>query len=386
LFAWFIVSEITTGFVSFLTFLLLNLNPYLLDYFSVARGYGMAAAFTVASAWFIFKICNDRRKLNVYAALIFAALASLSNFTLLVYFISALILINLGWIGNRSSYTISQLAQNNKPTLIITLLLFIICYEPIRKLVKFNALDFGGNEGFWHDTVGSLINCTLYGQPYSNYGSAFLRCFIPAVFLFMISFACYGFYLKRMKFFSERSAIAILLLVLPITIIISNHFIIKSHFPTDRIGLFLIPLFFIAMIFAIENAFEYLKSKKLKVYIYCLLTLLFGIHTLLSINLTHTHNWKFDADTKIMLSDLEQTIQNENKKKIFLGISWPFESTINFYRTSKNYEWLQKVSRNKYESGEYDFYYLLNENKQFISAHNKKVMKYYPVSDNYLVK
>jgi uncharacterized membrane protein len=61
-------------------FLLLLLNPFLLDFFSIARGYGLSLSFLLASIYFTLNYFFDRNSLNVWKALVFAALAVLSNF------------------------------------------------------------------------------------------------------------------------------------------------------------------------------------------------------------------------------------------------------------------------------------------------------------------
>jgi hypothetical protein len=70
-------------------FLLFNLNPYVLDFFSLSRGYGLSLAFLMAALFFFFSFLDGTiegrpgqyRQLNL--SLTAAALAVLSNFSLL---------------------------------------------------------------------------------------------------------------------------------------------------------------------------------------------------------------------------------------------------------------------------------------------------------------
>jgi hypothetical protein len=75
-------------------FLLLNLNPYVLDFFSLCRGYGLSLAFLMAALFFFFSFLDGTiegrpgqyRRLNLSLAA--AALAVLSNFSLLNVYVS----------------------------------------------------------------------------------------------------------------------------------------------------------------------------------------------------------------------------------------------------------------------------------------------------------
>jgi hypothetical protein len=70
-------------------FILLSANPYVLDFFSLCRGYGLSLAFLVASLYFLFSFLEDAPRpepgsyRNLRYSLVAASLAVLSNFTLL---------------------------------------------------------------------------------------------------------------------------------------------------------------------------------------------------------------------------------------------------------------------------------------------------------------
>jgi hypothetical protein len=79
-------------------YLLLSLNPYALDFFSLCRGYGLSLAFLMASLFFFFSFLENaiENKPDRYRPLHFslaaAALAALCNFALLNAYISLAIL------------------------------------------------------------------------------------------------------------------------------------------------------------------------------------------------------------------------------------------------------------------------------------------------------
>ena len=147
IFTYLIVKKISNKPLMICGFILLNFNPYLLDFFSLARGYGMAVSLMTASVYYLMEFHSVNNNNKLVLTFVFACLAVLSNFSLLIYFASLIIIINLIWITSETKkITFRKLMKKNIPILVITLIMFIILYEPIRRIVKFGSLYFGGDE------------------------------------------------------------------------------------------------------------------------------------------------------------------------------------------------------------------------------------------------
>ena len=77
-------------------FLFLNVHPYLLDYFSLCRGYGLSLAFVLGAAHFymsfLLKRCrpeNDGTR-DLAISFVLAAFSVMANFTLLNFYLALL--------------------------------------------------------------------------------------------------------------------------------------------------------------------------------------------------------------------------------------------------------------------------------------------------------
>src|SRR5262245_60987655 len=74
-------------------FLLLNLNPYVLDFFTLSRGYGMSLGFLMGSLHYVLKaiehlrVREDTRR-DTSLAFVFAGAAVMANFALLNVYVS----------------------------------------------------------------------------------------------------------------------------------------------------------------------------------------------------------------------------------------------------------------------------------------------------------
>ena len=386
IFTYKIVKKISSPNLVLAGFLLLNLNPYMLDFFSLARGYSLAVTFSVGSIFFLLSYIDDNKDKYIIWSLIFAMLATLSNFPLLIYYLSLISIINLYWIGSLNIFKLKEVLKKNIPVFICSILLIIIMFEPIRKLVKYKEFYDGGLNGFWADTVGSLISATLYEQPYQQIASVFLKYFIGVSSLAMIITLTYNFYIRKWRILTEGLTLAIILLFLPCIVTIAQHIILKSNYLINRMALFLIPIFFFSILLLISNFTKSLKWKILTMIFIYVVAGAFTFHTIKSLNTSCALYWRFDADTKKMLSDLDIQVKKVNLCSVKLGVMSLYEPAINFYRKTKKYAWLEKVTKDGYRDMNYNYYYLGDSSMNYINSRNLSVIKHYSISNSCLVR
>jgi len=385
IFTYKIVKKISSPYMVLSGFLLLNLNPYLLDFFSLARGYSLAVTFSAGSIFFLLNYIADNKEKYFIWSLIFGMLATLSNFPLLIFYLSLIGIINLYWIGSQERFKFKELLKKNIPVFICSLVLIVIMFEPIRKLVKYKEFYDGGLDGFWSDTVGSLINASLYEKSYSQTASVYLKYFIGFCLLAMIITLAYNYYKRKRKMLSEVLTLVVLLLFLPSIITSAQHFILKSNYLINRMALFLVPIFFISILLLIDNYSKSLKGQLISLSIIYIVTGAITFHTIKSLNTSCALYWRFDADTKKMLSDLETQVKKDKFNSIKLGVMTLYEPAINFYRTTKKFTWLEKVTEDGYRDKDYNYYYLGDSSMSYIKSRNLSVIKHYSVSNSCLV-
>ena len=127
----------------------------------------------------------------------------------------------------------------------------------------------------------------------------------------------------------------------------------------ERFAIYYLPLFglFIPLLFQeILNAA--LKKWQLWTIVVCLSALAM-IPFVKGFNFSFTNNWKYDSNTERMLEVLEGETHDG---KIGLGVNPLFEPAVNYYRETKGYDWLEKVTRENIETGTFDYAYCrLNE-------------------------
>ncbi len=63
-------------------------------------------------------------------------------------------------------------------------------------------------------------------------------------------------------------------------------------------------------------------------------------------NISYVCNWKYDSETKNMISDLSKKVTETKSNNVRLGITWLYEPTINYYRITK----VESMSTNHFKT------------------------------------
>jgi len=324
--------KITAQYLSPITgiacFLLLLLNPFLLDFFSIARGYGLSLAFLLTSIYFAFKFDREARVSHVWRTIGFGAIAVLCNFSLLNYWIALVILINSIALLRGEKYNFKKSLLS---TIGIAIVLFAIVYEPIRKLKVTGNLYYGGNTGFYSDTLESLTKYSLYTTESNSLIYYSLNIFLLVLILTIL-----------ISFFFNRTLYSLKNIVLSVTTlcilsVVLQHHLLDTPYLIDRTALFFYPLFILSLCFSLNDFYH--KSTSI---IISLIVMVFGINFFSKANLYKITTWYFDSHSEEILNLLNKK-GAEQERKIKIDFSWPFQSSFGYYVRQNNYPYIEIV-------------------------------------------
>jgi hypothetical protein len=319
-------------FTGIFLFILLLFNPFVLDFFSLARGYGLAMAFQMGSLYFMMLFGNKLDWKKFAISLLFAMLAVLSNFSFLYFFLSILT-VGVG-------LQLFRIRKNKKIIKVIltaffaSVLLTAMVALPLTKLINNGGLYYGGSTGFYHDTLVSLFAFILYHPYDTNTARAVLN--ISLFLLVSIIVLCFIKKQDQDNTFLEGKTLMICLLTsIAILINLLNHYITGTLFLIDRTALFYIPLMTIILIYWIEE----LQVRKvnwiptLLLLSLCILTIVnFGIN----INFKKTISWPFEAHSEKILNSINSE-GIKGKRILTIDFSWPFEKSMGYYVEKNKY-------------------------------------------------
>ncbi len=384
----FLIIRKTNRKLIIFPFLLIILNPYLIDFFGLARGYGLSIGFLMMSLYHLINYFDTKLKTNLIFFNLGAFLAIFSNFTLVHYYISALLIFNLVLLLDKEHDSIKffrWIFRQNGINLIFLLLIFLTAFEPFRRTLKWLSLDFGGKTGFVHDTFRSLIVQSYFGI--SPFWTSVLVKFICTVILAVFLYSVYKTFTEESK---ELVRIRPVIIVNWLTVLIAvfinlAHFIIGIDFPIQRFALFLYPLIVLNI-----SSLDFLKINKLNnifTGLMIMLTLLTVYNFSSKLNMRYYRDWEYDADTKVAMKAIVKDYHQQPDRKIpvSLGVSWYFEPTMNYYRQLWHLDWLNAVDREAPVPDD-EYIYVFKSDYQPTDAKKEHVIFTSDLADALLVK
>lgn len=386
----YLIFRKTSPLLTISLFIILCTNTSLLDFFGLARGYGMSCGFMLMSLYHFIQSFDGQKAKNLVFFHLGALLAVLSSFSLLPFYATLLMVYNI-LVFVDCKFILKkkfQFLRENKIHGFSLLIVVPILFEPVRRVIKFNHLDFGGKNGFFEDTVKNLINYCLNGIPLSSFASTIIQIVFTGIILIPFILIIRKIFLRNEMFFNNYKGLIISnFSIIGISLIlILQHLILGIDYPIARFSIFLFPLFIIHFGFLL---FYFISSgsKKLVPTLAICLVLLSLTNIGLNANFRSCAEWQFDMETKNMIQKLIAQHERDGipAKKIKLGINWLFEPSINFYRQTKNLIWLMPVDR-KGITKEDDYYYIFKEDLNQLKPDAYEIVFEFPETNTLLLK
>lgn len=262
----------------------------------------------------------------------FSCLAVLSNFSLLNYFVSHLAVLTLIVLLSTSA---SALYKRLGILSLFSILLGVSIIGPIQKLQLQGSFYYGGDVGFYQDTLLSLAKYSAYSAQITPLITLILNGLL-LVFAFTMLLYLFTSRLKGMP------PIYLYLTVLVCSATIVQHYWLGTLYLIDRAAIFLYPLVILSFaqgITVLHNRFSH------TLLLVVLVPLMMNVIT--KVNLHKTALWYFDAHTETVLQRLNKE-GKDNNRKVHLDFSWPFQSAIAYYYTAEKYDHLELVKNQEH--------------------------------------
>jgi hypothetical protein len=389
LFTYLILKRLTNNVLLVAGFILLNFNPYFLDFASLARGYSLAHTFTVASVYYLLKYDDNKQQKYWMIAMICACLTAYSQFVMLYFYTGVILLYNLLQIPDViSEKTMGQkfklLINRNKNTFIIFGASIVMFFEPIRRLVKFNQIYGRGTISFWHDTVKTFVQGSLYNRGYFLSEINFFSWFLTLIVVLAILVLLINYVVKRK--IVNNDLLILIGLLFSIIFISQVHCIFgNGQYLCIRTTLFYHPLIILTLIMLLHQFQSFLKGIPVSIVALTLAGFML-FHFGNSANTKFVTEWIYDCNTRQMLKDVSEDYNNnQGKGKIKIAIHWTFEPAINYYRVTQKYDWLEQANHDGFEL-QANYYYIYKEDSAYLYKTGRKILKRYEFSNTILAK
>ncbi|MBL7113238.1 MAG: glycosyltransferase family 39 protein [Bacteroidales bacterium] len=367
IFSYKTAKELFHPFFGFVLFILLIINPFLLDFFGLARGYGITLGFQMMALYYFILFFRKGSVRDGLISLVCASFSVLFNFSALNFWVPLFIIIILlaivnKEIVNRRIFFIGCLG--------ITIVLFGLIAIPIGKLAGTSGFNYGGNQNFYFDTLLSLTKYSFYSPRVTTgmlYG-------LPVFCLLLVTGIVY--YCSKQKSIAQLQSPQTGLFLLTFLAILApmiQHWLLGTRFPIDRTALIYYPLLILIIVIMCSE----LPRKLGKITAFALL-ISFVINFSMKANFYKTALWYFDAHTPELMEYFTE-LGEKSDRIVTLDFSWPFQSGIAYYTTVNNYPYIKIVKdfNNREEINDTaDYYIYLNSSLEKVGydASDQKIL------------
>lgn len=295
-------STIKSKPLQLLLYCIIVFNPYLLDFFSLARGYGLALTFQAWTLFLLIKACNKSFEFRVWLTIvILTALTVASN---LSYFYSIVAIFSTFILFLFQERKSKNIVPSKKVRTIALLFILIILFTIADLLfIRYYGKDlgYGGDTDLIGSVFATVWNGSIYiqlDQSWTN-GLAYISF---ALILIVTGFYCFKF--TRHKKISP-GFVACMPLVALLLFSIFFHLLFKTPFLNGRTALqWWVPAMFASCYWISELTFPIQRLQLITYGCAGILSMLVTFHFAMSYNSRLCFEWSPHANNRQPIIDL----------------------------------------------------------------------------------
>lgn len=344
-------------------FVLFHCNPFILDFFSLARGYGLALGLLIAALYFVLRAWETTGPVKrihliwLIAAAVCGYLAMWANFTVInmnagifLLLLARLLYDGTGFRFNRRTVLLSA------AFIVLFMVSFIPVAKDILRLKANNELYFGGNTGFVHDTVHSLFQKSAYtSQPLPAVVQTVLTIVAGLLFFASLFFCVRRLRKKETLSLADLSLFSLLFSVL---VILVQHYAADVLFAIERTALAYIPLFVLTITASFDREIMQERARVANV-LFSALAFAGALHFARCINFTHVLAWQYDAHTKTVMQKISTEVKADPSRAYRVGATSLFGPAMEYYRDRFGLNGTLDIAvRDRFGEAENDFLYI----------------------------
>lgn len=367
------------GWRAALSVALLGLNPFLLDYLSPARGYGLGLGLFLWGLYEAARYLEDDRPSRLYRAGICCGLAIASTLIFL-YPVLALagVVAGLGALEGRQRFW--TVADNLiGPAIVVS---FLILAVPLTHLAR-GAFYFGAST--LRESIYGVIEMSWLrdeGFRATALGRWLFRVIanglVPGTVLAAAILSARRVrHARPLRREYATLILATATLLLTIVLAVLTKYVLGLLYPVGRTAVYWAPLWALVAVLV----FEGLHRSGWRIAAAACLVFLLGSAVLFAAGFTTSYygEWRYDSGTKRIV----RRIAEDRRPSVRLGASWALVPSLNFYRQRYGLRWLAPVDRGG-PDGEFDYYILVPRDRGVIDKRGLRVLSTDPVSQQIL--
>ena len=356
-------------------------NPYLLDFFALARGYGLAIGLMMGSIYFAARYLLDGNSKSLPLSILMAILSVYAQFAMLHFYLGLnLLLVLFQFIHYPPNKDAKQFFYGLGIQAAGLAVLVFLIYLPITAILRDNQIAYYGTRGFWQDTLSSLIFHSVYAQGYfSDKTLDIFKTLTLTLFVFIALYFLWNL-IKKHLINSEKTYpsvfVASMFICTALSVILQFH-LLGNQYVTDRTALFFYPL--LAMLMPIVAVWSFQFKRKLGIAVSIIFIVFSLNHVKRSYSFTMYREWWYDAHTYEVLDFLKTDYDKSDKKQpVRFNMTWMFNPSFTYHREKGQMTFIAPLKYDKQPdtTNVYDFYYCTRDELPALEKQYEKIKEW----------
>ena len=315
----------THSWLRIFTLVVLLGNPFLLEFFSLARGYGLASGCMLASIYFALKHGQTGTLLTLAGSSLCAFLAVWSNFTLLNFYLPYTFIMVFWLIQHHKQHLLGKFS-------IFLLGIGVTALATVQPIMAMRASDqfrFWSSNGFYADTLSPLVKSAV--NKLSIFGPSTSVILVNLVLVFCLL----GWVISLVKWvrnygrFDQYTFVSTLFLG-TVCYNVLQAIVLKVPYLDARTSLFFYPL--LAMLLVSVAHWLWEKKQIAAQAFMGTVLLLIALNFIKNANFNRQTEWWFDNATFKFIEYMERLYHREKRTQpITFDCSWPMQNSFLFH-------------------------------------------------------
>jgi hypothetical protein len=316
MYAWagFLLCRQLSGYlwVQVFAFAMLLGQPYCLEFFSVARGYGLGMGLMMFSIWYSWQfITQGHQKKHLAIAAVFAGFAVYANFTLLLFLVPMVGLTFLS--AKQASNSFLQFFQKTSLAISVLGLFTAFLYVPLSRLSKHSELKNWNPLETLFSSAEKSMRTAIHKNQYLPNDGAHILAWLGVIFTVgIILVALYRWIQKNRVLAADPRFLPVALLAGALLTNVVQVEFTKTPYLEPRLALFYWPLFALSM--GVTAAWLQEHSTRWAWSFMAPMMALAIVNMARCVNLRESHEWWHDQDTYKVFDYLKQVKETEERK------------------------------------------------------------------------
>jgi hypothetical protein len=170
-----------------------------------------------------------------------------------------------------------------------------------------------------------------------------------------------------------------------LAMIVASRYWFAQPYPEMRTVLYWIPLFSLAALALVKKLLSGPRAQQLGAAPAIVLMVLCVVQFATQFNTRYFAEWSYCAATKDMMEIIRAQHAAKPEARVRVGASWEFEPGINFYRAMWQLTWMDPVFRESPDA-DYDYYLLLRGDQSLVERRRLKLLLKDELSQSSLAK